>query len=214
MDFEFASEIEQGAMLPLFPLPLVMFPDCCLPLQIFEARYLDLVKRCMKNDSEFGIVTQRKTPAPAIVDAILPVGCSVKITDFNAQPNGLLGIQCTGMARFEAGAVQTASNGLVVAKVSKLQQEAIQPLDDSLHELVAVLESLTCHEFARTLGYAEHFDARPWMADASRLSFHLSYLLPFSTAEKYRLLECDTATERLTIISQRLDQIRDEVAQN
>jgi hypothetical protein len=205
-------------MLPLFPLPLVVFPSCCLPLQIFEARYLDLVKHCMKDDSEFGVVTQRKTrPDDNNGDqsqAILPVGTRVKITDFHAQANGLLGIQCTAGERFSVCTAHTASNGLVMADVTAIDAEPIEALDSNMHELVAVLESLTSHAFARSLGYAEHFDARPYLANASYLSFHLSYLLPFSIRKKYHLLDCNTAIERLVLIQQWLDQIRDEVTQN
>ncbi len=42
--------------LALFPLNTVLFPDCILDLQIFEARYLDMIGRCMKQGSGFGVV--------------------------------------------------------------------------------------------------------------------------------------------------------------
>ena len=42
--------------LPLFPLNTVLFPGCVLDLQIFEARYLDMISRCMKQGSGFGVV--------------------------------------------------------------------------------------------------------------------------------------------------------------
>lgn len=43
--------------LPLFPLNAVLFPGCRLDLQIFEARYLDMISRCMKQGTGFGVVT-------------------------------------------------------------------------------------------------------------------------------------------------------------
>ena len=42
--------------LPLFPLNTVLFPGCILDLQIFEARYLDMIGRCMKQGGGFGVV--------------------------------------------------------------------------------------------------------------------------------------------------------------
>ena len=42
--------------IPLFPLRTVLFPDGPLPLRIFEPRYLDMISRCMKQDSSFGVV--------------------------------------------------------------------------------------------------------------------------------------------------------------
>ena len=44
---------------PLFPLPLVLFPGGRLPLQIFEARYLDMVGRCMRDGEYFVIAMAR-----------------------------------------------------------------------------------------------------------------------------------------------------------
>ena len=42
--------------LPLFPLNSVVFPGGALPLRLFEPRYLDMVKDCMRNEHGFGIV--------------------------------------------------------------------------------------------------------------------------------------------------------------
>ena len=43
------------AEIPLFPLPMVLFPGGKLPLQIFEPRYLDMVKNCMREEIGFEI---------------------------------------------------------------------------------------------------------------------------------------------------------------
>jgi len=42
--------------LALFPLNTVLFPGCTLDLQLFEARYLDMISRCMKKGESFGVV--------------------------------------------------------------------------------------------------------------------------------------------------------------
>lgn len=42
---------------PLFPLATVLFPDGVITLKIFEARYLDMIKRCLRDKSEFGVIS-------------------------------------------------------------------------------------------------------------------------------------------------------------
>ena len=48
------------SVLPLFPLNTVLFPRGPLPLRIFETRYTDMVKRCMRESSCFGVVLLRE----------------------------------------------------------------------------------------------------------------------------------------------------------
>ena len=45
--------------LPLFPLKTVLFPGGVLPLRVFETRYVDMVRACMKTDTPFGVVAIR-----------------------------------------------------------------------------------------------------------------------------------------------------------
>ena len=51
--------LSADAWLPLFPLKTVLFPDGVLPLKVFEARYVDMVRECMKSDAPFGVVLIR-----------------------------------------------------------------------------------------------------------------------------------------------------------
>ena len=46
--------------LPLFPLSAVLLPGGRVPLQIFEQRYLDLVRESMKTAEPFGMVWIRR----------------------------------------------------------------------------------------------------------------------------------------------------------
>ncbi|MFA9199045.1 MAG: LON peptidase substrate-binding domain-containing protein [Aquirufa sp.] len=55
--------------LPLFPLSTVLFPDGLLPLQIFELRYLNMVKKCIAEGTEFGVVAQTVRQNTARPDA-------------------------------------------------------------------------------------------------------------------------------------------------
>ena len=72
---------------PVFPLPLVLFPGGRLPLQIFETRYLDMIRQCMREQSGFVVTMARQ-------EGFSDLGCEVAITDFDQLDNGLLGVMC------------------------------------------------------------------------------------------------------------------------
>ncbi|MDB5893017.1 MAG: peptidase, partial [Rhodoferax sp.] len=83
--------------LPLFPLGTVLFPDGLLPLRIFEVRYLDMVKRCFKSGTPFGVVALQRggevRQAGAGPEAFHPVGTLARITQVETPQPGLLVIQ-------------------------------------------------------------------------------------------------------------------------
>ena len=58
------------ADVPLFPLHTVLFPDGILPLKIFEARYLDMARDCLREKTPFGVLDHPDT------DSILDAACS------------------------------------------------------------------------------------------------------------------------------------------
>ena len=83
----------------LFPLNIVLFPDGPLPLRIFETRYVDMVRRCLREDHGFGVVLIREGNEVGPAETY-DVGTIAKITDFNQLPDGLLGLSCVGQQRF------------------------------------------------------------------------------------------------------------------
>ena len=127
--------------LPLFPLNTVLFPGCKLDLQIFEARYLDMIGRCMKQGEGFGVVCilegEQVGKAPPVVASI---GCEAVIRDFVQQDNGLLGIRVEGGRRFRVQRAQVLPDQLTLAEVEWLDDEPEQPLQDEDADLVALLK--------------------------------------------------------------------------
>src|SRR5215813_11746341 len=81
-----------SAELPLFPLNTVLFPGGPLPLRIFEPRYVDMVRKCMREGVPFGVLLIRSGQEVGDVSSAVDVGTSVRIVDFHQLPNGLLGI--------------------------------------------------------------------------------------------------------------------------
>jgi 4-hydroxy-3-polyprenylbenzoate decarboxylase len=80
----------------LFPLGTVLFPGGPLPLRIFETRYIDLVRRCMRDGMGFGVVLIREGVEAGGAATTFDVGTYARIVDFSQQPDGLLGISCLG----------------------------------------------------------------------------------------------------------------------
>ena len=195
---------------PLFPLPLVAFPGCRLPLQIFEPRYLDLVKTTLANDSTFGVVTVvPRTPNMGSEDAgIEAIGTAVKIVDFNEQPNGLLGIVCEGQHKFTVKQTYLADNKVFLASAEPIEAEVAMLVPEVFEEQVYMLTSLMKHPYVASLGYIDR-EVDDWFTDASRLGCYLAYLLPFSNVQRYRLLALADPIERLNNIQLLLSEMDD-----
>ena len=200
---------------PLFPLPLVAFPGCRLPLQIFEPRYLDLVKATLSSDSTFGVVTVvPRTPDMGSKDVgieavgIESIGTAVKIVDFNEQANGLLGIVCEGQHKFTVKQTYLADNKVFLASAEPIEAEVVMLVPEVFEEQVYMLAYLMKHPYVASLGYIDR-DVEDWFTDASRLGCYLAYLLPFSNVQRYRLLALADPIERLNSIQLLLNEMDD-----
>lgn len=191
---------------PLFPLPLVAFPGCRLPLQVFEPRYLDLVKSSLSNNRTFGIVTVSSNQSSGDSPAFELIGTAVKIVDFNEQANGLLGIVCEGMHKISVHDASLADNDLICASVDEIAIEPALVVPTEFEDLVYVLDSLFKHPYVETLGYPM-LPIDEWFSDAAKLGFYLSYLLPFSNDIRYRLLSLEHPIDRLILVQSLLDDM-------
>ena len=86
-------------LLPLFPLPLVLFPGAPLPLHIFEPRYRQMLSDCVAADSRFGIVYRPEQMAESELE-VGRVGCVAEVDDTHALPDGRSNIVVHGVRRF------------------------------------------------------------------------------------------------------------------
>ena len=191
--------------LPLFPLNTVLFPGCVLDLQIFEARYLDMIARCMKQGSGFGVVciVDGREVGNAPQD-IAGVGCEALIRDFQRQDNGLLGIRVEGGRRFEVLSTELQRDQLLVAQVEWLDEVPEQPLQEEDQDLLALLKALAEHPMVAALNMTTE------VAGQQSLSNQLAYLLPFAEEDKIELLQVNDPQQRLDGIQVLLDEIQGE----
>ena len=189
--------------LPLFPLKTVLFPGCVLDLQIFEARYLDMIARCMKQGTGFGVVCilegSEVGDAP---DDIALIGCEALIRDFQQQENGLLGIRVEGGRRFGVLSAERQRDQLLVAQVEWLDEIPEQPLEEEDQDLLALLKALAEHPMVAALNMNTEVEGQQSLAN------QLAYLLPFAEEDKLQLLQVDDPQQRLDGIQVLLDEMQ------
>lgn len=185
--------------IPLFPLQALLFPGGEITLQIFEPRYLDMIKRCMRDDSGFGVVGIRAGSEVAgkddTVTKLVQVGTYARIVDWDALENGMLGIVARGGEKFRILNVDTQPDHLVVAEVEFLAAEQSQSITEEHQHLAALLSELIKHPSVA------HMQLSVDAGDALQISNLLGQLLPVNNQAKYELLRCTDPLQRLALIS-------------
>src|SRR5262245_19255839 len=126
--------------LPLFPLNAVLFPGGPLKLRIFEARYVDMIGRCMREDSAFGVALISEGVEAGGEARTMNIGTTARIVDFEQLQDGLLGITAVGGRCFSIDSTTRQGDGLNVATVSWLPAEPTLPVPDDSDYLVRLLQ--------------------------------------------------------------------------
>jgi len=180
--------------IPLFPLGTVLFPGGPLPLRIFEARYIDLVRRCLRDDTGFGVVLIREGVEAGGPAETFDVGTYARIVDFSQQPDGLLGIRAAGERRFRILTRRRARDGLNVADVEWLPDDPNLPLPEELAELAPALDSILAQVGEPYASLERRPDDAAWVAG------RLAEILPIPPGHKQHCLELDDPTERLRFL--------------
>jgi Lon protease-like protein len=183
------------AELPLFPLATVLFPGGPLSLRIFEPRYLDMVRRCLRQQSPFGVVLILEGAEVGAVAALAATGTSARVVDFDTLADGLLGIVCVGERRFRVLSRRQQDDGLHLAEVEYLAEEARQGLPGELAHLGELLRELL-PKLGGAYAYVEaQFDDAGWVGN------RWAEILPLTPAERLALLELADPQARLAQIA-------------
>ena len=178
--------------LALFPLNIVLFPDGPLPLRIFETRYLDMVRRCLREHEGFGVVLIREGREVGGAETdIYAVGTSAEITDFHQLSDGFLGLSCVGRQRFRIEKRARQSDGLHRGEVIWLQGEPQVAVPARHARLPLLLRSVLPQLGEVYTGIRMRLD------DAAWVGHRLAEILPIPLAEKQTYLELDDPIERL-----------------
>ena len=128
--------------LPLFPLSTVLFPQGPLSLRIFEPRYVDMIGRCMRESSPFGVVAIRSGGEVGVVEATAELGTTARIVDFSQLPDGLLGIVCEGDRKFRLLRRWQRSDGLHLGEIEYLPVEQSVAIPEEHRHLAELLSKV------------------------------------------------------------------------
>ena len=186
--------------LPIFPLGTVLFPGSILPLRIFEARYMDMAKACLKDKSNFGVCLIREgqeVGAPAVPEDI---GCVARIVECDMEELGILKVKAEGLARFRIVSREVAKSGLIVGEIEEIATEPRVTDTQGLAETAEFLRKVVA-----AIGedrFAPPFD----FEDATWVSFRVAEILPLRMDVKQKLLELTDATLRIGILHKFLKQ--------
>jgi Lon protease-like protein len=194
--------------LPLFPLGSILLPHGRVPLQIFEQRYIDLVRESMRHNTPFGVVWIRRGAEVAQKGKASPelgdYGTCARIVDWDQLSNGLLGITIEGAEKFELLETGARSNGLVVGQVKV--QDALEPvrMNEEWLSLLDVLRSLETHP------HVENMNLKLDYNNAWEVGYTLVQLLPLEESLKYELLGIDNIQGLMSELNVLLNQISGE----
>jgi uncharacterized protein len=195
-----------SASIPLFPLHTVLFPGGPLRLRIFEPRYLDMVSRCMREDTGFGVALIIAGSEAGGAAQTVEIGTLARIVDFEQLQDGLLGITARGERRFRIVHVHQESDGLNVCHVEWREDEMRAEVPPQ-HAVLAELLRRAIEQIGPAYG-----EVTPAYEDASWVGMRLAEILPLAPIERQELLELNDGPERLLWLQTRLNiqEERDE----
>ncbi|MGZ5275090.1 MAG: LON peptidase substrate-binding domain-containing protein [Caldimonas sp.] len=186
--------------LPLFPLQTVLFPDALLELKVFEARYLDLMSRCMREQRPFGVVALKSGSEARVSDeavALYDVGTLAELIEVDSAQANILLVRCRGTRRFALGATRQQSDGLWLGAAVEVAADPVLPPGtshaDIVKSLAEALAALTAQGASPFLE-PHRFDCAGWVAN------RWCEILPLPLDAKQRLMALADPLARLEIV--------------
>jgi uncharacterized protein len=174
----------------IFPLNTVLFPGAALPLKIFEQRYLEMTKACIRENLPFGVCLikeGRETGIPAVPQE---TGCLARITQWDMPQLGMFHLSTEGTQRFRIVRSSARKDGLISAEIETLPADPhVAPADEFCGE---VLKSVIAK-----IGES-YFPAPHDFTDAAWIGYRLCEVLPISLSAKQELLQIDDPQQRLS----------------
>jgi hypothetical protein len=176
--------------LPLFPLNTVLFPGGRLALRIFEQRYMEMAKACIRDGSPFGVCLIREGKEVGAPATPVAVGCLARIGHWDMPQLGLLHITALGAQRFRILQRRVEAHGLARASIELRETDSDSAIPEDCAGCVRLLERVIEQQ-------AVLFEAPHRLDSASWVSSRLAELLPLPLAAKQELLELADGRVRL-----------------
>ena len=179
------------ALLPLFPLDVVLLPGAPLPLHIFEPRYKEMIGECLANSAPFGVVR-------ALDEGIAEIGCTAEIVTVTKEyPDGRLDLIAEGRKRFEVLELNRERSFLQAEVLLLADESGAAAPEDKTRAIQAHFEILSL------AGAVQDLSA----ADQSTLSFYLAGSLPLDLDFKQKLLAMRSESQRILAVVAYLESI-------
>jgi hypothetical protein len=176
--------------LPLFPLNTVLFPGGRLALRIFEQRYMEMAKACLRDGAPFGVCLIREGSEVGVPATPVEVGCLARIGNWDMPQLGLLQVTALGERRFRILERRVEPSGLARASIELFQEDIDSAIPTSCAGCVRLLERVIEQQAAL-------FEPPHRLDSASWVGARLAEILPLPLAAKQELLELTDARERL-----------------
>lgn len=202
------SDFPEFRDLPLFPLHAVLFPGGLLPLRVFEARYIDMVRDCLRKESPFGVCLIESGHevatelAPTVPE---PVGCLASIVDYDMEQLGLLLIRTRGVQRFRIETTRTDSSGLILADISLVEHDLPDCNPELLSECTVALRRIITALSSKNDIDFPFIEPCTW-EDPVWISNRLCEILPIPLKAKQKLMELEDAGMRIEIVHRYMKQ--------
>lgn len=190
----------------LFPLNALLCPGGRLPLRVFESRYLDMVRDCLRNDIGFVVVLLKEGEETSWGDqAFYKTGTLAKVVDFDQGEDGFLHVVAEGQQQVAIADTAQKENGLWEASVIVIEdageEENFVAVPHQYEDLASVLKALVQHPMVVDLNLTIDFD------DCRQVGWRLAELLPLDNSEKQYLFELNDPVFRLEKISDQLNRL-------
>jgi Lon protease-like protein len=203
--------IAPDTWLPLFPLNAVLFPQGVLPLKVFEARYTDMVRDCMKAESPFGVVLIKSGAEVGAVAEPEDVGTLAHIREWDMESLGVLLLRIEGGARFRIVETRVLGNKRLEARVEVLPHDGSPAISDAhlacARSLKIVMDEINSKgradqgdDFESPFAEPARLDEAGWVAN------RWCEILPIPLKARQKLMELDDAESRLSVVHQYLVQ--------
>ncbi len=196
-----ASAAHRPSTIPVFPLDAVLFPGGVLPLRIFEARYVDMVRDCVRDDSGFGvcrITAGSEVGEPAEHESI---GCMARIHSWDMEQPGVLQIWTRGETRFRVIDREIRPDGLIRADVTWLPDDEDEPLPDEFEDCAQLLRRIVADIVEREVDPLRRLVAEPYAFDSLVwVSNRLAELMPLASRVRQSMMCADSPLARMMVV--------------
>ena len=194
LDYLSGGREPKSVEVPLFPLNTVLLPGSILALKVFEQRYVEMTKSCLKDNRPFGVCLIEEGSEVGTPAVPARVGCLATIIEWDMPQLGIFELKTVGTQRFRIETCDIRPDGLLIARITLMQEEPTAPLPDEHHICARVLRRIVDKLGSAYFREPFRFD------DAAWVSYRLAETLPLKLAAKQKLLELDSSTARLTVL--------------